>query len=82
MTTTQHITHMLKSEHNINGNIVANPNAGDKPKRVILKPHAMQPGFGSIPSRMLYNVVGGDYTFGSTVTIETMAENGFEVEVV
>lgn len=50
--------------------------------RVWLKEHKIQEGFGSIPSRMLYNVVGGDYVIGSTVTMETMIERGFKIEVV
>ena len=50
--------------------------------RVWLKEHKMQEGFGSLPPRMLYNVVGGDYMLGSTVTKESMIERGFTVEVV
>jgi hypothetical protein len=50
--------------------------------RVFLKEHGYQPGFGTLPGRMLYNVVGGDYVHGSTVTKETMIERGFKVEVV
>ena len=50
--------------------------------RVYLKEQGYQPGFGTLPGRMLYNVVGGDYVQGSTVTKETMIERGFRVEVV
>lgn len=50
--------------------------------RVFLKEQGYQPGFGTLPGRMLYNVVGGDYVQGSTVTKETMIERGFKVEVV
>ena len=50
--------------------------------RVYLKEQGYQPGFGTLPGRMLYNVVGGDYVLGSTVTKETMIERGFKVEVV
>jgi hypothetical protein len=49
---------------------------------VFLKEQGFQPGFGTLPGRMLYNVVGGDYIHGSTVTKETMVERGFKVEVV
>jgi len=49
---------------------------------VFLKEQGLQEGFGTIPSRMLYNVVGGDYMMGSTVTKETMLERGFKVEIV
>ena len=40
-----------------------------------------QPGFGSMPGRALFNVVAGNYTVGSTVTLETMISAGYRVEV-
>lgn len=49
---------------------------------VLLKSRGYQPGCGSIPGRMLYNVAGGDYALGSTVTIETLLAQGYRVEVV
>jgi len=53
-----------------------------KQPKVFLKQVAIQEGFGSIPSRMLYNVVGGDYVIGSTVTKETMEQHGFKIHLV
>lgn len=49
---------------------------------VLLKERGFQPGFGRIPGRMLFNVVAGDYTAGSTVTIQSMLDLGLRVEVV
>lgn len=49
---------------------------------VLLKEHDFQPGFGRIKGRMLFNVVAGDYTAGSTVTIQSMLDLGLRVEVV
>jgi hypothetical protein len=49
---------------------------------VFLKFQGTQQGFGTLPSRDLYNVVGGDYVIGSTVTIETMKERGFKIHFV
>ena len=67
MTTTQLTTHAAKSI---------------KPPKVFLRCVGTQEGFGSLPSRMLYNVVGGDYCVGSTVTKETMEQQGFKVHIV
>lgn len=53
-----------------------------KQPRVWLKEQGLQPGFGTLPARMLYNVVGGDYVIGSTVTRETMEQRGFKVHIV
>ena len=52
------------------------------PPRVYLRERGFQSGFGALPGRMLYDVIGGDYMIGSTVTKETMIERGFKVEVV
>lgn len=49
---------------------------------VLLKERGFQPGFGRIQGRMLFNVVAGDYTAGSTVTIQSMLDLGLRVEVV
>ena len=49
---------------------------------VKLKAQGWQEGFGSLPGRMLFNVVAGDYEHGSTVTLETMQRRGFTVEIV
>jgi hypothetical protein len=49
--------------------------------RVFLKHIGTQEGFGMIPSRELYNVVGGDYEIGSTVTRESMEQKGFKVVI-
>jgi len=67
MTTTQLTMHAVKQ-----------PN---QPK-VFLKFQGTQQGFGTLPIRDLYNVVGGDYVIGSTVTIETMKERGFKIHLV
>lgn len=67
MTTTQLTTHAAKST---------------KPPTVFLRFVGKQEGFGKIPSRDLYNVIGGDYCVGSTVTRETMEQQGFKVVVV
>ena len=50
--------------------------------RVFLKEQGFQPGFGTLPGRMLYNVVGGDYITRFDCDKETMVERGFKVEVV
>jgi hypothetical protein len=49
---------------------------------LVLKAIGVQPGFGSIPSRTLYNIIAGEYCIGSTVTIESMLAKGYRVEVV
>jgi hypothetical protein len=49
---------------------------------VFLKFQGTQQGFGTLPPRDLYNVVGGDYVIGSTVTIETMKDRGFKIHFV
>lgn len=49
---------------------------------VLLRKLGWQPGFGNIQGRMFYNVVGGHYTEGSTVTVESLLRQGFRVEVV
>jgi hypothetical protein len=56
-------------------------NQSNQPK-VFLKFQGTQQGFGTLPSRDLYNVIGGDYVIGSTVTKETMEERGFKVVIV
>jgi hypothetical protein len=54
---------------------------GDKP-HVLVRALGYQPGLGSLPGRMLFNVAGGEYAAGSTVTIETLLAQGYRVEVV
>lgn len=49
---------------------------------LLLKFHAWQPGFGSMPGRALFNVVAGAYTIGSTVTLETILAAGYRIEIV
>jgi hypothetical protein len=49
---------------------------------VLLRQRGYQPGAGSVPGRMLWDVIGGDYCKGSTVTMETMRQRGYRVEVV
>lgn len=49
-------------------------------RKVILKFIGVQTGIGDIPSRPLFNVVGGDYCIGSTITLETAERLGLEVE--
>lgn len=49
---------------------------------VLLRKVGFQSGFGNLPGRMLFNVVGGQYAEGSTVTLETMLRQGFRIEVV
>ena len=49
---------------------------------LLLKEKGFQPGFGSMPGRMLYQVVAGPYTIGSTVTMETMLSAGYRIEIV
>lgn len=42
-----------------------------------------QPGAGSVPGRMLFNVVAGEPSMvGSTVTIESLLKHGWRVEVI
>ena len=49
---------------------------------LLLKEKGWQPGFGSMPGRMLFNVVAGPYTIGSTVTIDTLLAAGYRLEIV
>lgn len=49
---------------------------------VLVRELGYQVGFGRIPGRMMFNVVAGDYQAGSTVTIQSMLDLGFRVEVV
>lgn len=49
---------------------------------VLLRELGYFEGFGHIPGRMMFNVVAGDYTRGSTVTIQSMLDLGLRVEVV
>lgn len=49
---------------------------------VLVRKHQFQPGFGHIPGRMYYNVVGGAIREGSTVSIEGLHKQGYRVEVV
>ena len=49
---------------------------------LLIKECGWQPGFGNAPGRMLYNVVAGAYTIGSTVTAETLLKAGYRLEIV
>ena len=49
---------------------------------VLLRKLGWQSGFGNVPGHMLFNVVGGEYKQGSTVTLESLLRLGFRVEVV
>lgn len=49
---------------------------------LLIKQQGWQPGFGNAPGRMLYNVVAGAYTIGSTVTAETLLAMGYRLEIV
>lgn len=49
---------------------------------VLVRKHQFQPGYGSVPGRMLYNTVAGAIREGSTVTIEGLIKQGYRVEVV
>jgi hypothetical protein len=49
---------------------------------LLLRWRGWQEGCGSMPGRGLYNVVAGAYTIGSTVTMDTMLNAGYRVEVV
>lgn len=53
----------------------------DKPW-VYLREYQYQPVHGAVKGFLLYNVVAGHYTTGSTVTIQNMLNLGLRVEVV
>ena len=49
---------------------------------LLVKQCGWQEGFGGAPGRMLYNVVAGAYTIGSTVCAETLIAAGYRIEIV
>lgn len=61
--------------------IQAAENAAEQ-KHVVLRYAGTQPGFAHLLPTPLFNVVAGDYTIGSTITLATAFRLGLRVEVV